>query len=308
MTSLHDTAPSSEAFSSEALLEPLDTSAVRPARQAARLLRVSDLHVRFETRRGQVHALDGVSFEVRPGERVGLVGESGSGKSVVCLSIMGLLDRNAKVTQGNVTLGDQELLSPSTRSKTANQLSMIFQYPRTALNPIRRIGDQLIDVLQTMSRAPRAELKRNAAALLAEVHISRPEERLRAYPFELSGGQCQRVLIAMALARAPSILVADEPTTGLDVVTQKAIMALIDEARLAHGMSTILITHDLALAGEFCDRIVVMQRGKVIEMAETAALFRAPQHPYTRALLLATPAVTQDLSALRRAVEADARD
>jgi peptide/nickel transport system ATP-binding protein len=285
----------------------VDASAVRSRRAAARSLRVSELKVRFETRRGPVQALDGVSFEVEPGERVGLVGESGSGKSVVCLSIMGLLDNNARVNGGSVTLGDRALLSPTARTSSSG-LSMIFQYPRTALNPIRRVGDQLMDVLATVNRAPRAELRRAATVLLDEVHISRPEERLRAYPFELSGGQCQRVLIAMALAREPSILIADEPTTGLDVVTQKAIMALIDEARLAHGMSTILITHDLALAGEFCDRIVVMKQGQVIESAETQALFRDPQHPYTRALLLATPAVTRDLGALRRALEADARD
>jgi peptide/nickel transport system ATP-binding protein len=287
-------------------LESVDTSSVRPVRHAQRLS-VSDLHVSFETRRGPVHALEGISFEVRPGERVGLVGESGSGKSVVCLSIMGLLERNANVQQGSVTLGDRELLSPRARA-TTHQLAMIFQYPRTALNPIRRIGDQLCDVLATVSDARRSELRSRAAELLAEVHIARPKERLRAYPFELSGGQCQRVLIAMALARAPSVLIADEPTTGLDVVTQKAILGLIDEARVLHGMSTILITHDLAMAGEFCDRIVVMKQGKVVEMADTETLFRAPEHPYTRALLLATPAVTQDLSALRRALEADTRD
>jgi peptide/nickel transport system ATP-binding protein len=304
------TAMAAASISNDAALEPalneLDTSAVLPVRQGP-TLSVSDLYVDFETRRGAVHALEGVSFDVRPGERVGLVGESGSGKSVVCLAIMGLLERNARVRQGSVTLGARQLLSPNLAAQ-ARELSMIFQYPRTALNPIRRIGDQLCDVLGSVRPRPRAELRARARELLVEVHISRPDERLHAYPFELSGGQCQRVLIAMALARAPAILIADEPTTGLDVVTQKAIMALVDEARVAHGMSTLLITHDLALAGEFCDRIVVMKQGKVVECASTARIFQAPEHPYTRALLLATPAVTRDLAALRRAVAEDPRD
>lgn len=269
-------------------------------------LTVHDLHVEFETRGGLLPALAGVSFDLQPGERVGLVGESGSGKSLVCLAIMGLLQRNARVRQGSVMLGARELLSASGAAQ-ARELSMIFQYPRSALNPIRRIGDQLGDVLGSLSPRPRAELRQRARQLLDEVHISRPEERLQAYPFQLSAGQCQRVLIAMALARAPAILLADEPTTGLDLVTQRAILALLDEARRAHGMSTLLITHDLALAGEFCDRIVVMRRGQVVESASTTRLFQAPEHPYTRALLLATPAVTRNLAALRRAVEAEAR-
>lgn len=296
----------SESAVNSAVAAELDTSSVQPLRHG-RTLSVCDLHVSFETRRGPVHALEGISFEVRPGQRVGLVGESGSGKSVVCLAIMGLLERNARVRQGSITLGARELLSQKAAAQ-ARELAMIFQYPRTALNPIRRIGDQLSDVLDTVGSRSRAELRERARELLAEVHIARPEERLRAYPFELSGGQCQRVLIAMALARAPSILIADEPTTGLDVVTQSAIMGLIDEARRAHGMSTVLITHDLALAGQFCDHIVVMKQGKVVESASTARVFQAPEHPYTRALLLATPAVTRDLGALRRAVEAAPRD
>lgn len=269
-------------------------------------LRVERLAVTFGTRAGDVHALQGVSFELAPGERLGLVGESGSGKSVACLSIMGLLERNARVSGGHVELGDRTLLragAPAPRRPPA-ELAMIFQYPRTALHPIRTVGDQLMDVLSaTTSAVPRRELRQQALGLLEEVRISRAAERMKAYPFELSGGQCQRILIAMALARKPLVLIADEPTTGLDVVTQRAIMELIAQARAAHGMGCILVTHDLALAGEFCDRIVVMKQGEVVEAGPTEALFDAPQHPYTRGLLAATPALTHSLAALRAALD-----
>jgi peptide/nickel transport system ATP-binding protein len=273
-------------------------SAPAPRRGHDDALRVTDLRVSFETRGGSVEALRGVSFEVAPGERLGLVGESGSGKSVACLSILGLLDRNARIRGGRVELGGAALGGPGNGARVSSKLAMIFQYPRTALNPIRRIGDQLLDVLATVSRSPRSVLRSRAIDLLAEVQLPKPEERMRAYPFELSGGQCQRVLIAMALAKEPLLLLADEPTTGLDVVTQRAILELLDRARLRHGMGTILVTHDLSLACEFCDRIVVMKRGEVVEQASTQQLFRAPQHPYTRALLAATPALAQTLGDL----------
>jgi len=275
----------------------------RPEAALANSLVVRDLRVRFETRGGTVEALRGVSFDVQPGERLGLVGESGSGKSVACLAIMGLLESNARVSASEVSLGKMPLLGTSGTVPRGHDLAMIFQYPRTALNPIRRIGDQLADVLATVERARGKQLFERAAELLAEVRISRPRERLRAYPFELSGGQCQRILIAMALARRPAVLLADEPTTGLDVVTQRAILELVDAARSKRGMGTILVTHDLAMASEFCDRIVVMQRGEIVEVGTTEEIFEAPQHPYTRALLAATPAVTTSLDVLRASLE-----
>jgi len=275
-------------------LEPVS----EPLRAHGDALRVTDLSVSFATSRGSVEALRGVSFEVAPGERLGLVGESGSGKSVACLAILGLLDRNARISGGRVELGGVELTGPGKAARVSSKLAMIFQYPRTALNPIRRIGDQLVDVLATVSRSPRAALRARAIELLAEVQLPKPEERMRAYPFELSGGQCQRVLIAMALAKEPLLLLADEPTTGLDVVTQRAILELLGRARLRHGMGTVLVTHDLALACEFCDRIVVMKRGEVVEQGGTQQLFRAPSHPYTRALLAATPALADTLNDL----------
>jgi peptide/nickel transport system ATP-binding protein len=272
---------------------------------AAGELEVEDLAVSFSTRGGAVRALKGITFGLAPGERLGLVGESGSGKSVCCLSIMGLLDRNAQVASGRVRLHGRTLIEvgkPLPKSPPP-EVAMIFQYPRTALNPIRSVGAQLMDVLATIEPgATRAQLRQRALGLLAEVRISGGEDRLKAYPFELSGGQCQRVLIAMALARKPQVLIADEPTTGLDVVTQRAIMDLISEARDAHGMGCILVTHDLALAGEFCDRIVVMKQGEVVEEGPTAALFDDPRHPYTRGLLAATPALTHSLDALRAAL------
>jgi peptide/nickel transport system ATP-binding protein len=267
-------------------------------------LSVSNLRVVFRTRGGDVEALKGVSFEIAPGERLGLVGESGSGKSVGCLSMMGLLDKNAKIAGGHVRFGDRLLLqagAPAPRMPP-EELAMIFQYPRTALHPIRSVGAQLMDVLATAEPAPKARLRERALQLLDEVRISRGPERMKAYPFELSGGQCQRILIAMALARKPKVLIADEPTTGLDVVTQRAIMELIGQARAAHGMGCVLVTHDLALAGEFCDRIVVMKQGEVVEAGTTDEIFETPRHPYTKGLLAATPALTHSLDALRAAL------
>jgi peptide/nickel transport system ATP-binding protein len=267
-------------------------------------LSVSNLRVVFRTRGGDVEALKGVSFDVAPGERLGLVGDSGSGKSGGCLSMMGLLDTNARVATGHVKFGARMLLqagAPAPR-KPPEELAMIFQYPRTALHPIRSIGAQLMDVLATAEPAPKSQLRARALQLLEEVRISRGPERMKAYPFELSGGQCQRILIAMALARKPRVLIADEPTTGLDVVTQRAIMELIGQARAAHGMGCVLVTHDLALAGEFCDRIVVMKQGEVVETGTTDAIFETPQHPYTKGLLAATPALTHSLDALRAAL------
>jgi peptide/nickel transport system ATP-binding protein len=281
-----------------ALISPL-----RPrANVAPDTLHVEELSVRFRNKRGSTVVLDGVSFEVPKGRKLGLVGESGSGKSVTCLSMLGLLDPSAEITSGRARLGEQVLAAPGLAPGARRGVSMIFQYPRTALNPIRTIGDQLLDVLATVKNAPRKELQSRAVELLAEVQIGEPERRLGAYPFELSGGQCQRVLIAMALAREPSVLLADEPTTGLDVVTQKSILELIDEARRERGMSTVFVTHDLALAFAFCDEIVVMQRGKVVERGASAEVLRAPEHPYTKALMAATPSVSPSLDALRRAL------
>ena len=259
---------------------------------SAPLLSVENLSVEFRTRDGVVKALDRVTFEIRRGETVGVVGESGSGKSVTAFSIMRILDPAARITGGRAVFDGLDLLSAretELESRRGRDLSMIFQNPRTALNPIRQVGRQIGDVLLRHAGVKRGEVRSRAVELLAQVQIPDPARRYWAYPFELSGGMCQRVMIALALACGPALLVADEPTTGLDVTTQSAIMDLIDELAQAKQMATLLITHDLGLAAEHCERIVVMHAGHVVESAPTAELFANPRHPYTAKLIAATP-------------------
>jgi peptide/nickel transport system ATP-binding protein len=258
----------------------------------APLLSVENLSVEFRTRDGVVKALDHVTFEIRRGETVGVVGESGSGKSVTAFSIMRILDPAARITGGRAVFDGVDLLAAresELESRRGRDLSMIFQNPRTALNPIRQIGRQIGDVLLRHAGVRRGEVRSRAVELLARVQIPDPERRYWAYPFELSGGMCQRVMIALALACGPALLVADEPTTGLDVTTQSAIMDLIDELAQEKQMATLVITHDLGLAAEHCERIVVMHAGHVVESAPTAELFANPRHPYTAKLIAATP-------------------
>jgi len=265
------------------------------------LLEVMDLSLEFRTRSGTVHALQGVNLAVRKGETVGIVGESGSGKSVLSFAILRILDAAARVTSGAIEFAGMDMLAASERSLEevrGREISMIFQNPRTALNPIRRIGRQIEDVLAMHTSTLRADMKTKAVEALARVRIPDPERRYAAYPFELSGGQCQRVMIALALACNPQLLIADEPTTGLDVTTQAAILALISELAAERRMATILITHDLALASEYCDRIVVMHAGHVVELAPTGQLFSRPRHPYTARLIASTPAPAQSIATL----------
>ena len=268
------------------------------------LLSVEDLSVEFRTRDGVVKALDRVGFEIGRGETVGVVGESGSGKSVTAFSLMRILDPAARITQGRATFGGLDLIAASERElglRRGRDLAMIFQNPRTALNPIRQVGRQIGDVLVRHAGVPRAQARARAVQLLAQVQIPDPERRYWAYPFELSGGMCQRVMIALALACGPALLIADEPTTGLDVTTQAAIMDLIDDLARESDMATMLITHDLGLAAEHCERIVVMHAGHVVECAPTAELFKNPRHPYTAKLIAATPrhgASLDDLAAI----------
>jgi peptide/nickel transport system ATP-binding protein len=268
------------------------------------LLEVTDLSVEFRTRGGTVRALERVGFAVARGETVGVVGESGSGKSVTALALLRILDPSARITAGRAVFGGLDLLAARESElalQRGREISMIFQNPRTALNPIRSVGRQIADVLLRHANVTRGDARRRAVDLLARVQIPDPERRYRAYPFELSGGMCQRVMIGLALACSPALLIADEPTTGLDVTTQAAIMDLIRELASRTRMATILITHDLALAAEHCDRIVVMHAGHVVETATTAALFASPRHPYTAKLIAATPqaaARLEDLAAI----------
>ena len=256
------------------------------------LLAVDRLSLEFRTRSGIVRALENVSLEVAKGETVGVVGESGSGKSVLSYAVLRILDAAARITGGSIVFGGLDMLAASEadlQEVRGREIAMIFQSPRTALNPIRRVGRQIEDVLRAHTATPQVDLRAKAISCLAQVRIPAPEQRYDAYPFELSGGQCQRVMIALALACNPALLIADEPTTGLDVTTQASIMELIRDLARSHKMATLLITHDLALASESCNRIVVMHAGHVVEDAPTAELFAQPRHPYTARLIAATP-------------------
>ena len=259
---------------------------------APTLLDVRDLTVEFMTRRGIVQAVQHVNVSVAKGETVGIVGESGSGKSVTSYAVMRILDHAGKIADGSITFSGIDVRDApenEMRDLRGREMSMIFQSPRTALNPIRKVGDQIGDVLLQHVQAQPSDVKEKAIEALKRVRIARPEERFHAYPFELSGGMCQRVVIALALACQPQLLIADEPTTGLDVTTQKAVMDLVVELTRERGMSTILITHDLGLAAAYCDKVIVMEKGKVVETALSSAIFKNPQHAYTRKLMRATP-------------------
>jgi peptide/nickel transport system ATP-binding protein len=262
------------------------------------LLQVEELSLEFTTRLGVVKVLDRVSFTVGAGERVAVVGESGSGKSVTAYAVLGLLERSARVTGGRIRFRGRDLLAAGgsdRRRVRGREIAMIFQSPRAALLPIRSVGQQLCDVLGRHHQLSGRQARERAIELLARVKITDPARRFAAYPFQLSGGMCQRVLIALALACEPALLLADEPTTGLDVTTQAAIVDLLDELAAERFMSLLFITHDLPLATSASDRIVVMHAGQVVEDAPTGALDGGARHPYTARLLAAVPAGATDL-------------
>jgi peptide/nickel transport system ATP-binding protein len=268
---------------------------------AAAALSVEGLCVEFRTRSGVVRALENASFSVAKGETIAIVGESGSGKSVTAYAVMGILDPAGRITAGRAMLGGLDLISakPGELAEVrGRKIAMIFQSPRTALNPIRPVGRQIADVLIRHGNLTRRAAPAAAIEMLRAVGITDPVRRAKAYPFEMSGGMCQRVMIAIALAAKPLLLIADEPTTGLDVTTQAVIMDLIGDLARELGMATIFITHDLALAGQRAGRIVVMHAGHVIENAPTKDLFARPRHPYTAELIAATPDSATSLDAL----------
>jgi peptide/nickel transport system ATP-binding protein len=285
-----------------------------PDHRPVPLLAVEDLGVEFRTRSGIVRALDGIGFELRRGETLALVGESGSGKSVTAYAILGILDPAARINSGRIVFGGLDLLGVPEKEMAeirGREIAIVFQSPRTALNPIRPVGKQIADILIRHGNVTASQAPKRAIDMLARVRIPDPARRAAAYPFELSGGMCQRVMIAMALACEPALLIADEPTTGLDITTQAVIMDLIVDLAASRNMATLLITHDLALAAEYCDRIAVMHAGHLVETAPTAPLFAAPRHPYTAKLIAATPgsaarldllaSITGSLPDLRRA-------
>jgi peptide/nickel transport system ATP-binding protein len=256
------------------------------------LLAIADLCVEFATRRGPVTAVRSVTLQIAKGETLGIVGESGSGKSVTSYAVMRILDRAGRIVSGSIRfdgMGLHDADEGAMSDLRGREISMIFQNPRAALNPIRPVGKQIEDVLIRHAQTTRAAARHKAIEALERVQIRDAAQRYHAYPFELSGGMCQRVVIAIALACKPQLLIADEPTTGLDVTTQKAVMELVRDLTHSQGMASILITHDLGLAGEYCDRIIVMEQGEVVEAQATRELFAAPAHPYTRRLIRSTP-------------------
>ncbi|MDB3935658.1 ABC transporter ATP-binding protein [Granulosicoccus sp.] len=265
------------------------------------MLTVNDLAVSFQTRRGEVNAVRGISFELEKSEILGIVGESGSGKSVTAYALMRILDEGGVIKAGNLEYSGMDLRRAAERNMRdirGREISMIFQNPRAALNPIRKVGHQIEDVLRQHLRATRHDAREKAIAALKAVRINDAEARFDAYPFELSGGMCQRIVCAIALACDPKLLIADEPTTGLDITTQKAVMDLVRDLIRERSMSSILITHDLGLAAEYCDRIVVMKDGVIVEQGDPASLFSNPQHAYSRKLVDATPREGESIRSL----------
>jgi peptide/nickel transport system ATP-binding protein len=256
------------------------------------LLSVERLTTVFDTVGGPVPAVDDVSFEIRPGETLGLVGESGSGKSVTALSIMRLVQPPGRIAGGRVLFKGRDLLPLGARDMQAirgAEISLIFQEPTTALNPVFRIGDQIDETLLVHGRGPKREARAKSIELLRSVRIPNPEARAFDYPHQLSGGMRQRVMIAMALACQPSLVIADEPTTALDVTIQAEILDLLREMKSRLGLSLLLITHDLSVVAGTADRVAVMYAGRIVETGPVRAIFRTPAHPYTRGLLQSMP-------------------
>jgi oligopeptide transport system ATP-binding protein len=262
----------------------------------APLLEVANLETRFSTPDGMVSAVNGVSFSVRQRETIGIVGESGSGKSQVMMSIMGLLPHNGHAT-GSVKLNGREILGlPRVQLDKirGTQMAMIFQDPMTALNPYLTVGRQLTEVLTFHQGQNEVMAREQACEILEQVHIPEPAKRLAMYPHELSGGMRQRVMIAMGMLCRPELLIADEPTTALDVTIQAEILDLLAEQQATSGTSIILVTHDLGVVAQLCDRVFVMYAGRLVEQGNVREIFYDPQHPYTRALLRSMPRLDDD--------------
>jgi oligopeptide/dipeptide ABC transporter ATP-binding protein len=269
------------------------------------LLEVNDLKTHFFTREGVVQAVDGITFSVEKGKTLGIVGESGCGKSVTALSIMGLIPKPpARIVGGEVLFDGRDLTKLSERELQdvrGNQVSMIFQDPMTSLNPTLKIGLQITETIRAHRDVSKQEARKRAVELLEEVGIPRAAERLDDYPHRFSGGMRQRVMIAIALSCSPRLLIADEPTTALDVTIQAQILDLLDELRQEHEMAMILITHDMGVVAEVCDDVVIMYAGQIVEEASGFELFEHPEHPYTEALLGALPHLEGDEREIREA-------
>jgi oligopeptide/dipeptide ABC transporter ATP-binding protein len=259
------------------------------------LLSVRDLRTHFFTREGVVHAVDGVSFDVEERRVLGIVGESGCGKTVTALSVIGLIQKpTARIVTGEVLFGGRDLTKLSERELEdvrGSQIAMIFQDPMTSLNPTLTIATQITETIRRHFDVSKEEARKRALALLEEVHIPNAAKRLDDYPHRLSGGQRQRVMIAIALSCEPELLIADEPTTALDVTVQAQVLDLLEELRESHGTAMILITHDMGVVAEAADDVIVMYAGQIVEQAPVLELFDRPEHPYTEALLGALPQI-----------------
>ena len=262
------------------------------------LLRVKDLHTYYYSKRKIVPACDGVDFTVAPGEIVGIVGESGCGKSTVVRSVVGLIDRAyTRIESGEVIFNGQDLLKLTYKQLCkirGKRISMIFQNPLSSLNPVYTIGNQICEILMLHENMNRKQAEARAIELLREVKIPHPELRINCFPHELSGGMQQRVLIAIALACNPELIIADEPTTALDVTIQAQILDLLREIRNKHGMGMILITHNMGVVAEMCEKILIMYGGVVVEEGPCVDVFKDPRHPYTQGLLASIPSVAED--------------
>jgi len=262
-----------------------------------RLLEVTDLQTHFPTRDGTVKAVNGVSFDIGEGEMLGLVGESGCGKSITALSIMRLVSEPGEIVGGSVKFKGKELLNATDsemRDLRGNDIAMIFQDPMTSLNPVYKVGEQIAEALRLHRNLSKKEAWDAAVAAMKEVAIPSPERRVNDYPHQLSGGMRQRVMIAMALACDPELLIADEPTTALDVTIQAQILELLNELRISRKLAVLLITHDLGGVAETADRVCVMYTGKVVEESPVDTIFSDPRHPYTKGLLNSVPKLTAD--------------
>ncbi|AWB44786.1 dipeptide/oligopeptide/nickel ABC transporter ATP-binding protein [Paenibacillus sp. CAA11] len=266
------------------------------------LLEIEHLQTFFETGEGTVKAVDDVSLQIRRGQTVCIVGESGCGKSITAMSIMGLIDKTAgRITGGTIRFEGDDLLRMSKnelRAIRGSRISMIFQEPMSSLNPVLTIGEQIMEPLIEHKKLSKKEAAKRAIELIELVEISRPEQIFRSYPHELSGGMLQRIMIAMAISCDPKLLIADEPTTALDVTIQAQVLDMLRSLKEKSGMSILLITHDLGVVAEMADYVVVMYSGKVVEEGEVSQLFESPKHPYTQGLLKSKPALDQQLSEL----------
>lgn len=270
-------------------------------RQEAPILEVSDLRTWFFTSDGIVKAVDGVDLSVGRGEILGLVGESGSGKSVTMFSVMRLVGQPGRIVGGNVLFDGQDVLAMTKKELLAlrgNRVTMVFQQPNSSLNPAYRAGFQIGEVYEIHDHAKRKQAEARAVEMLVKVGIPDAQRRARSYPHQLSGGMAQRVMIAMALAAGPELLIADEPTTALDVTIQAQILDLIRQLQASSGMGVVLITHDLGVVAEMAERVAVMYAGQIVEEADTASLFREPLHPYTRGLIGSVPVIGRRLEQL----------